>query len=1016
MALSQENRTAILQHYASLVLVLIAVSKGALDGSLFGLFLLAVAIVSVPTFVLRGDGSKTTTAAKKGASEAKRQEAVQARLVKKDAKDALQVPGKTHHQQKPSTSSSGSSGKKLSFEAGDRTSASSSPLPVRSAKIVIPPPAQLPVSIRAIPETPNGEDVDLGNAPIILPNSREPIAFECERFKGTALVKFRTDPLDPVYAPYFEGKSRTFEFQIQGRFKQAMGPGDRLLFGIEIPEYLSLGLVGRGIIRVMLAVANRIISGVHSSLGDKKIGELPHLMFPIETTVDRLLITPDGETPPALCIPMLPEGLDKKARANLHLVGDLNHTYTISMHGMYVDFVKWTLCNMPGMGSVDLRSIVGDNPMRLIGYVLPADYKGPHVPEMKKYCFNFHMEHSGGEVVFNQPESDTDSICSGNSGIDQEDGEPTSIPSSPSAEVIDLPVPLPGHARPVQPVEVDDKIKITSVSCPAYIEGADTARGTWFVIEVTEETGKTYTLLKRKSELALSLEAIAEKVEGPHHLPSFLSDNPMRRSSSARALASAVLPDRQSTGTTRLQQNEHSRPELSEYLQRALAAPNGSRAVRQFLEGPVDSKIRPMVGTKRDMGISASHASTIAHEGPIARAVWESRWVESWAVLDTATLCLYGHYNRRAEVHISLLDITSVCDLKGPEPFRSSFLEVHTIGRVYYLAMATAGERDLWRMKLQSQMAALGAASTDLSAEVADPLETYTTRSRRRWDSDRMVMNERRMYFGRQESVVSPNDQIEHILRLAFACHVESPKEKLIEYLDASSTLKLISMQALAGLSQAQRLSFFLNMYHCLVAHSLLILGSPKSSREVSRFFSDSSFEVGGQVFSISEIEQNILRASMVNPLRRAQKTPIKRFFPDDPRAALGLTRADRRIMFVLNNGSQACGDRVPIYSSNTGVCSAQMDEVCRRFLDMNLVVNLSKKTVTLPKVCEQYQADFGDNKLEVVMNLMEYCSKAKREEINKVVDSLRDKDIRFAKDVGFVERLTLLPLVISPK
>jgi hypothetical protein len=32
--------------------------------------------------------------------------------------------------------------------------------------------------------------------------------------KGECLIKFKTDPVDPFYAPYWEGRARFFEFQV----------------------------------------------------------------------------------------------------------------------------------------------------------------------------------------------------------------------------------------------------------------------------------------------------------------------------------------------------------------------------------------------------------------------------------------------------------------------------------------------------------------------------------------------------------------------------------------------------------------------------------------------------------------------------------------------------------------------------------------------------------------------------------------------------------------------------------
>lgn len=40
----------------------------------------------------------------------------------------------------------------------------------------------------------------------ILPNSREPVPFETDFFKGTSMLVVRTAPIDPHYRIFFEGK------------------------------------------------------------------------------------------------------------------------------------------------------------------------------------------------------------------------------------------------------------------------------------------------------------------------------------------------------------------------------------------------------------------------------------------------------------------------------------------------------------------------------------------------------------------------------------------------------------------------------------------------------------------------------------------------------------------------------------------------------------------------------------------------------------------------------------------
>lgn len=44
--------------------------------------------------------------------------------------------------------------------------------------------------------------------------------------------------------------------------------------------------------------------------------------------------------------------------------------------GMYVDFIKWAVINIPGLRSVDIRSLVGDT-LRICAYVYnPSQIKG----------------------------------------------------------------------------------------------------------------------------------------------------------------------------------------------------------------------------------------------------------------------------------------------------------------------------------------------------------------------------------------------------------------------------------------------------------------------------------------------------------------------------------------------------------------------------------------------------------------------------------------------------------------
>ena len=77
---------------------------------------------------------------------------------------------------------------------------------------------------------------------LLAPNTKTPIPFENECFKGAMLVLVRTQPEDETHGAHFAEKPRLFELQIQGQFKQK--PAGVLFMGNELPTaHLRLGMV-----------------------------------------------------------------------------------------------------------------------------------------------------------------------------------------------------------------------------------------------------------------------------------------------------------------------------------------------------------------------------------------------------------------------------------------------------------------------------------------------------------------------------------------------------------------------------------------------------------------------------------------------------------------------------------------------------------------------------------------------------------------------------------------------------
>jgi hypothetical protein len=85
-------------------------------------------------------------------------------------------------------------------------------------------------------------------------------------------------------------------------------------------------------------------------------------------------------------------------------------------------------------------------------------------------------------------------------------------------------------------------------------------------------------------------------------------------------------------------------------------------------------------------------------------------------------------------------------------------------------------------------------------------------------------------------------------------------------FFDDASMLRGYSAEVLAAMEPSEALAFFLNLWHTLVLHGYLLLGPPRAILEASSFFNSVSYECGGDVFSVAELEHLVLRAPLSRP------------------------------------------------------------------------------------------------------------------------------------------------------
>eukprot|EP00930_Biecheleria_cincta_P100553 TRINITY_DN92169_c0_g1_i1.p1 TRINITY_DN92169_c0_g1~~TRINITY_DN92169_c0_g1_i1.p1 ORF type:complete len:381 (-),score=36.74 TRINITY_DN92169_c0_g1_i1:125-1234(-) len=203
-------------------------------------------------------------------------------------------------------------------------------------------------------------------------NSTEGVEFENDLFSGRILFMHRPDP-EPerwTWRERFEGKTRCWEFRLQGTFKT--DPGE-MYFAAELSEPMSIGWASIITMKAILNFAYMLASirGIDFDynwyLTEFDNGDVlrPHFTFPL-IAADIAVRTPAGEKPPLITAPLEATPLADKIATSLK-AGD---TYTFGFWTKYLHFARWELVNVPlGLGG-SLDAFIGKQPIDLAIYGL----------------------------------------------------------------------------------------------------------------------------------------------------------------------------------------------------------------------------------------------------------------------------------------------------------------------------------------------------------------------------------------------------------------------------------------------------------------------------------------------------------------------------------------------------------------------------------------------------------------------------------------------------------------------
>jgi hypothetical protein len=277
----------------------------------------------------------------------------------------------------------------------------------------------------------------------------------------------------------------------------------------------------------------------------------------------------------------------------------------------------------------------------------------------------------------------------------------------------------------------------------------------------------------------------------------------------------------------------------------------------------------------------------------VARCLWESHWREEWCGVYERGLEFYAPLSRSPCLELCFEDVQSVrfldSGVRSPLP-GYPILVIETAWLCHYAAFADLGARESFRIKIEDAMsqfaerndATLAGREKELWKArfwqgFQNSINSSLSSGKGKWaevasgtkNKRRTIINNRRMVFDIEPELGFVNDFVENLLStcLSFSLDsLEEDPEALLNFIDSTSKLRILSLQQI-DLTSESTFCMFVNLYHCLLQHALLLsLNGPLNKKSFGHFMQTSCYEIGGDVFSGRD-SRCIIRGNMTRPI-----------------------------------------------------------------------------------------------------------------------------------------------------
>ncbi|XP_005105701.1 uncharacterized protein LOC101862525 [Aplysia californica] len=190
------------------------------------------------------------------------------------------------------------------------------------------------------------------------------------------------------------------------------------------------------------------------------------------------------------------------------------------------------------------------------------------------------------------------------------------------------------------------------------------------------------------------------------------------------------------------------------------------------------------------------------------------------------------------------------------------------------------------------------------------------------------------------------------------------------EYKKLAADLQRVDIGAM---EEKEKKVFFLNIYNALTIDGLQEQKTlPDSVLSVQHFFKTTAYMIGGQVYTLEDIEHGILRGNRSPPASIKPQLP-----PGDPRLPFVCQKLDPRIHFALVCGAKSC-PAISVYTVEN--VDSALDAATRSFCSQEVEMRNETNEVHLSKLFQWYRADFGETEVDVLKWMMPYLSQSEHD------------------------------------